>query len=79
MLIEYEFMTCEESNLMEENEAQESYKWGIQLAVNLLEYIFYFITLFSFIFISSYTYSLYIFIGYIKKQFKIFVLIKEAA
>ena len=79
MLIEYEFMTCEESNLMEENEAQESYKWGIQLAVNLLEYIFYFITLFSFIFISFYTYSLYIFIGYIKKQFKIFVLIKEAA
>ena len=79
MLIEYEFMTCEESNLMEENEAQESYKRGIQLAVNLLEYIFYFITLFSFIFISSYTYSLYIFIGYIKKQFKIFVLIKEAA
>ena len=57
MLIEYEFMTCEESNLMEENEAQESYKRGIQLAVNLLEYIFYFITLFSFIFISSYTYS----------------------
>ena len=79
MLIEYEFITCEESNLMEENEAQESYKWGIQLAVNLLEYIFYFITLFSFIFISFYTYSLYIFIGYIKKQFKIFVLIKEAA
>ena len=79
MLIEYEFMTCEESNLMEENEAQESYKRGIQLAVNLLEYIFYFITLFSFIFISFYTYSLYIFIGYIKKQFKIFVLIKEAA